>query len=299
MTFDRRDDTLIEELTLKCFGRIWPLHSVRFGETLQQSGGRLVRVLTASEGKFVFKVANVATPEEDVIRDTFAFGFLKERGFVHIPDLLKTRTDHSYSRVGDRLVCVMECVEGTSNSRTPENWAQLAEIAAELHDITGYPYVSTFTVKDETAKFPETAAKLPFEKAFMELAHGLPDLASLSRSIIHTDLGLANVVLRPDGRMVLVDLDDIGVGTTILDVACPLMYFIESDKDRFQRDRAKAFYDAYFARRRLPEGERELIFDAGIWFFMEYLGFGNPQRGWQQIQYALKNREEIEAAILG
>lgn len=278
------------------FESLWPLSNVKLGEVLQQTGDRMTRVILADEGVFVFKVASSKTSESDIIRDTFAFQFLKDRNFLHIPTLLKTRIGGNYRRVQDRFVYVMAYVKGKNEERSPERWAQLANLVAELHDISDYPYASSFTVPSALAELEARVSDLPFYEAFMDVVQGLPNFEGLSRSVIHTDLGLENTIVQPDGTMILVDLDDVGVGTTILDLGYPLIC-IFVDGNEFERENATAFYNAYFSKRTLPDGERALVFEAGLFFALLYAPFGDTNRKWQRIQFALKNRDLISSVL--
>ena len=290
------------------FENVWPLSNVKFGEILQQTGGRLSCELFAEEGTFVFKIANPERAEDNIIRDTFAFNFLKARNFRHIPALLKTRSGENYQNIDGKFVFVMEHIEGSKEGRSPEKWAQLAEIAAELHDITNYPYDSDITIQFELAHLEERAKNLPFGKEIMEVVDQLPNFDGLSQSVIHTDLGLDNAIRRPDNSMVLIDWDDAGLSTTILDLGYPLHYYFADLEDFVTedgeliwlpelRDRATAFYKAYFSKRTLPDRDRNLIFDAGLVLLLDGYTYGNSEEKWQHIKFVLKYRDIISAVV--
>ena len=296
--------------TTELFEHIWPFSNAKFGKVLQQTGGRVACEIFANEGTFVFKGANPEAAEEDIIRDTFAFHFLKDKNFRHIPTLLKTRAGENYRNVDGRFVYVMEHIEGSKEGRSPEKWACLAEIAAELHDITDYPYESLFTIQSELAQLEERAAELPFRKEFMEVVKELPSFEGLSQSVIHTDLGLDNAIVQPDKTMILVDWDDVGVGTTILDLGFPLLFYFVDLEDFVTekaglvwptklRSRATAFYNAYFSKRTLPDREKDLIFDAGLFLALIYTPLGDVDRNWQRIKFAMKNRDLIASVLSG
>ena len=132
----------------------------------------------------------------------------------------------------------------------------------------------------------------------MAIAHELPDFRGVSQSVIHTDLSLPNAIRRPDGLMALIDWDDAGLGPTILDLGFPLLcYFVCVEDLNFERGRARAFFGTYFSRRSLPEWEKDLIFDAGLFYLLIYCTFGDTERKWLRLRYALKNRALIESVV--
>jgi hypothetical protein len=99
--------------SFEIFESFWPLSGVKVGKILQQRDGKLVGEIFANEGNFVFKVANPERREENIIRDTFAFNFLRARNFQHIPALLQTRERENYQNVDVKFVFVMERIEGS------------------------------------------------------------------------------------------------------------------------------------------------------------------------------------------
>lgn len=279
------------------FEKFWPLTEVKIGKVLQISGERIVCEISAKEGEFVFKIADSSKIEERIINDTFAFDFLKAKNFPYIPKLLKTKDSKNYHKLEEKFVYVMERVEGKPAERTIENWKQLGNITAELHDIPQYPCKTLFAVHSEIPKFKETADKLPFGKEYMEIVSRLPNFEGLSQSLIHTDIGPHNAIQRLDNLIVLVDWDDAGVGMTILDLGFPLIcHFVTEDKV-FEKEKAKAFYDAYFAKRQLPNKEKSLIFDAGLFFALMYVPYGNTQKHWERIKFAIANKELISSVL--
>lgn len=279
------------------FENFWPLTNVKIGRILQKSGKRIVCEIFANEGAFVFKVADPSKTEEKIKLDIFAFDFLKDKNFQNIPALLKTKEGEGYKKLENQFVYVMERIDGKAPERTPENWAQLGDIATELHSISGYPYETLFTVESEMPKFSETAAKLSFACEYMNLVKSLPNFSDLSASLIHTDIGPHNAIQKPDGLIVLTDWDDAGVGTTILDLGFPLICHFVTDELNFEKERAVAFYNAYFAKRSLPKEEKSLIFDAGLFFALMYIPYGDTEKHWQRIKFAVENKELISSVL--
>ncbi len=281
----------------KVFETFWSLTNVKISKILQKSGERLVCEFSASEGFFVFKIADPSKTAEQIKRHTFAFDFLKGKSFENIPTLIKTKKEENYKNFGGKFVYVMERIDGKAPERTPKNWARLGEIAAKLHSVADYPYKTLFTVASEMPKFAKTAAKLPFGKEYMKLVKLLPSFSGLSTAFIHTDIGPHNAVQRPDGVIVLTDWDDAGVGTTILDLGFPLICHFVTHELEFEKENAAAFYKSYFAKSKLASKEKALIFDAGLFFALMYTPYGNTAKHWQRIKFAVKNKKLISAIL--
>ena len=280
------------------FEELWPLSHVKVGPILQQVDGRLACALLADEGDFVFKIVNQARSDSQVLQDTFAFELLRRRGFRHLPLLLKTRAGGNYTEIQERFVYVMHFVEGEIKGRSPRKWAQLAEIAVELHEITDYPYASPLTIESELAKLAKRSALLPFASDLSEVIDQLPRFEGLSQSVIHTDLALPNAILKPNNELVLVDWEDAGIGPTVLDLGYPLVrYFIDVDDMVFERGRARAFFGTYFAKRSFPELDKSLIFDAGLLHLLGPHRFSESPRAWRHILYALEHRELMTSVL--
>ena len=279
------------------FENFWPLTNVKIGKILQKSGERIVCEISANEGIFVFKVADPSKTEEKIKLDTFVFDFLKAKSFQNIPTLLKTKEGENYQNLDGKFVYVMERIDGNAPERTPKNWARLGEIAAKLHDISDYPHKTLFTVESEMPKFTETATKLSFAEEYMTLVESLPNFSGLSTSLIHTDIGPHNAVQRKDGVIVLTDWDDAGVGTTTLDLGFPLICHFVTHELEFEKEKASAFYNAYFTKRNLPDKEKALIFDAGLFFALMYIPYGDTEKHWQRIKFAVENKELILSVL--
>lgn len=279
------------------FENSWPLTNVKIGKILQKSGERIVCELSSSEGNFVFKIADPSKTEEKLKRDIFAFDFLKTKNFQNIPTLLKTKEGDGYKRLDNQFVYVMERIDGKTPERTPENWARLGEIAARLHGISDYPYETLFTVESETPKFAETAKKLSFADEYMKFVESLPNFSGLSTSLIHTDIGPHNAIQKPDGVIVLTDWDDAGIGTTILDLGFPLICHFVTHELNFEKEKAEAFYSTYFSKRNLPDTEKSLIFDASLFFALMYIPYGDTEKHWQRIKFAVQNKKLISSVL--
>ena len=279
------------------FERVWPLTDVRIGRVLQHRDGRLVRELSAAEGKFVFKIADPCSTVDKIERDVFVFDFLKEKGFQNIPKLVRTKEGRGHYEGDGTFISVMECVRGKPMEHTPANWRRLGQIAAKLHSFTEYPLRTEFTVGTETDKMIANAATFPFETEYLECLRGLPSFEGLSESLIHTDMGPNNTIEGENRDLILVDWDHAGQGLIVLEIGFPLVcHFVTSDL-QFEAEKAGAYYGAYFAHQSLPERDRARIFDAGLFCALMYVPYGDVENNWERVKFAMRNRASISSIL--
>jgi Ser/Thr protein kinase RdoA (MazF antagonist) len=111
-------------------------------------------------------------------------------------------------------------------------------------------------------------------------------------------VSLGNTIERPDGTLVLVDLDKVGNGPRVLDAGFPLVQQFVTEDWIFRRELATAFCGAYAARIRLTRAELLQVFAAGLFVALMYLPFGHRERRWRRIRWAVEHRAELEVVYL-
>jgi Ser/Thr protein kinase RdoA (MazF antagonist) len=198
-----------------------------------------------------------------------------------------------FEEIHGRRVYVLSYLEGNHPPATPETYSRLGRLTAQLHAIEGYPHATAFDadfVKEQD--LPDRAADVPFGDEYLKIADGLPRFGGLPKALIHTDIGPQNAIQRLGGEIVLIDCDDVGVGPAVLDIGFPLIQqFIAGE---VLEDSARAFYDTYFAERSMTREEKALIFDAAVFISLDYQIYGDLQRGFRRIRWAIANRAGIE-----
>lgn len=284
----------------KFFEKTWPLSNVFVGDMLKTTeGGRTVAVINANEGKFVYKIADQWKTKYALNRDLLAFELLPQKGFTHIPLLLKTREGSTYTAIEDRFIYLLEYVGDKNPEPTSETYTKLGQITAELHQIQNYPHKTEFRTAPIIAKdLVSIAEKLPFKQDYLKLVQQLPSFGGLPEALIHTDISPGNAIEKENGNLVLIDWDDVGVGTRILDIAFPLIQQFISEDGEFLEENARAFYTAYFSKIKLTETEIRKLFPAALFIALMYIIYGNTEKRWKRIQWAINNQKVLERVIL-
>ncbi|MEM7657246.1 MAG: phosphotransferase [Bacteroidota bacterium] len=275
----------------------YPLEEVRIASVLQEKGGRSVLLIHSKQGAFVYKESNAAKTQEEMAREMFVFDFAEQHDFLHLPKLLKTRRGESFVKREQGYIHLMSFLEGGMPENDAPTWARIGALTAALHALPDYPYQTAFSPASEVHTHEAVARDLPFGQEYLAIANRLPDFSQCSRSLIHTDIGRHNMAQDQAGKLYFLDWDGVGVGIRILDVGFPLLsQFLGADL-KFRAKHAAAFYHAYFQHRTLPATDKDLIFDAALFFQLIYLPYGEIDKNWQKIQFALEKKEEIIAVI--
>jgi Ser/Thr protein kinase RdoA (MazF antagonist) len=289
------------ELTPELVEATWPVTSVTRLAELQYtaSGDRAVYLVEGAAGTFVAKRASSWLDREGLDRSLDVFDALPARGFSSIPRLVRTRAGERFSERDGRFVHLLTHVDGATPGRTPETYAKFGALVAELHSVDDYPRDTAFDPNRlATTDLEELAGSLRFGDEYRALLRTLPRFGSLPRAVIHADVNTGNTIERPDGTLVLLDLDDVGNGPRVLDVGFPLINQFVTEDSIYRSELATAFYDAYTARIRLTCEELMHVFPAALFIALMYLPFGDRERRWRRIRWALEHRAELEARFL-
>ncbi len=284
--------------------RHWPLDRVIVGPILQRYPTRATVAIDTAQGRFVAKsYANEAAlglvepSTEEIERSLDVFGYLERNGFGHAPRLLPTREGRSFARTRSRTVYLLERIEGSAAPDTAAPWAGLGRIAARLNSYTGYPHTYPIGVRGKIAEMTREARDYPFSAELLGLVASPDVLADQPPSLIHAEINTGNTLITPDGRLYLLDWDSAGAGPTVLEAGYPLITVFLTEDLIFRRDMADAFYNAYTAGEGMTSEGKELLFTAALLHALRYLKFGDINRRWTRICYALSHRDLLLSVI--
>ena len=277
----------------------WPLSRVNDVQIIKQSGARIVYDVFAKEGRFILKIADPSKDEEKVIKDIQVLQFLEKVRYL-APRILPTLAETPYVHLDNKFVYAMSYIDGNAPEKSAENYGQLGEVTARLHELKGYSIPTDFTTVTETSRMISRARKFDMEPLYEQLVASLPDFDSLPTCLIHTDISAHNAIKESNSEIILVDWDDAGIGTRILDIGFPLICDFVSNDLIFDEERAKAFYQSYCSIIELSETEKTQIFDAALFYAMSYTIFddsGIVEGQWKKVLYAIKHKKAIISAL--
>lgn len=284
-------------LTKDLIEQNWPLAQVRICEVLRKSGGSKTGIVESGEGKYIYKIAHDWKTSQTLERDLTAFDFLNAVGFKHISRLLKTKKGKRFVGTDEKLIYLLEYIKGENPISSLATYGELGRIMGILHKIQNFPFQTDFNADIVIADLKKNAKKFEFGREYLEVVSKLPSFQNLPKTLIHTDIAPTNTIKNKDGVFILVDWDEAGIGTTVLDVGQPLINQFISEDLEFYEDIATAFYKAYFKERKLTNKEMNYIFDAGMFWACMYIIYGNTAKRWQRIKWSIENRKLLENIV--
>lgn len=199
---------------------------------------------------------------------------------------------------------VLEYVEGEHLEENETDERELGRVLRTLHTFSDYTYPSGLS-EDKTDFYGWFADKA-FKREFDLLLDQLPDFSKSDRCFIHSDMGPHNSLRTVDGRLVLIDLDDAGVGSRYLDLGWPfIMQFVKHSPDMkklwYRTDLAEAFLDGYYGGRKVSRTEYELLWQGAIFMHISYMNDYGPEAVdflWQILKFGMEQKEKIWLNLL-
>jgi Ser/Thr protein kinase RdoA (MazF antagonist) len=282
----------------------WPLDQVSTSLTLQQYSTRAVFGVTSAQGRFVVKVFDngaalgLVSPSLVEIRQClFIFDYLEQQKFPYIPALLKTRSGDSFIQYEGKTIYLIEWLDGERPLPSPEVYAKLGQIAAGLNSHTDYPHSYPIDVQGTIAELRLEAEDYPFTQGFLQQVDQLDVLIDQPQALIHGEINIDNALQTRDGMLYLLDWDSVGTGPLVLEAGYPLLTCFLTEDLSFHQEWAAAFYDGYTQGKGIANVEKELVFTAALLHALRYLKFGDSNKRWARICYALMHKDDILSAI--
>lgn len=305
----------MENIELKYFlEKNWKLSNISQSRILQEKGGREVLHITSNEGSFVVKIYNANTAESEVTRNTEIFEIIKNSGFHNIPSLIKTIDNKTYTSFNGRFIFLMEFISGRILTKSKEDEFKLGVQMANLHRIKNCDIKSGVDTKERIKNMLLRFVNYSFKQEYDSVVNNLPDFNKFEQCLIHTDIFPKNAIENDKGEVILIDLDDAGLGSKYVDLGYPLITQFVQFKDRlpdtlpqesnevyFESELAKFFYDGYSSISPIRQDEKELIFAGAVFMQLMYM----PEYGeeavpflWKQLKFALENKELLFSSLI-
>jgi len=277
----------------------WLLNNITL-HLLQNKGGRLVYKINSEQGTYVLKISNSAKKYKEMVRDLWIIESEQRQMFANVPKILKTKYSNTIISYEGRYGFIMEYIDGGNPDGTREDWKEIALLTAQLHEVKNCKYVTDLTLNSEKAWIEEQSQRFSFGQEYKNLFYKLIDFSVFPQTFIHTDIGLHNCVKNKKGEIFFLDWDGAGVGARILDISFPLLSQLISINWFIQEKNIKIFYKTYFENTHIPvlRKEKEAIFDASLFFSLIYVPYGDIQKNWAKVKYAIKNKDYLLSLIL-
>lgn len=275
----------------------WPLDHITLGEIMQSYPTRRVVRLHTAQGEFVAKIDDEPPTAATAHERCAIFEFLAAQAFPHVPALLKTVDGQPLLYDDGRSITILEYIDGGQPDNHPAMWQQLGQVAASLNRITACPVTYAIPTAGAIAELTVQAQSHRYQKQFLDFIARLTPLLDLpAQGVVHGELNRANVRQRRDGTLVILDWDEAGHGAPVLEAAYPLLTVFLTEALHFQRAQAQAFYRGYYGDQQPDPAQQDLLFRAALLHALRYAQWGNQQRRWARIYYAITHKNQLLAA---
>lgn len=278
--------------------RHWGFMDINTLKQFHEESTRLTYHVLADGKQLLIKGLPDEKPENVIKGNTLAQEYLgNQKGLA--PKLIYTPEGTSYIKQDDYWFYVLEWIEGENLNETPEDEYDLAVLARQLHSLKDYEYPSA--LNEDKQRFYEWFSDKPFKTEFDAILDALPDFHVLDRCLIHTDLGPHNSVRNKQGEVVLIDLDDAGIGSRYLDLGWPfIMQFVDFNHDteemQYRFDLAKAFLNGYYGEEKLDRAEYDLLWQGAIYMHISYMQCYGPYAVdslWKILKFGTEQKEKL------
>lgn len=275
--------------------RQWGFTEIEIAERFSSGSPRIIYKVTADKEQYIIKGIPDSVPESVIKGNIAAHRHLGMRELapcaVNLPD------GRYYIRSDGYWFCLMDFIDGEPMKATTENEYILGQLAKRIHSIKDYDHPSG--LNDDKSRFYDWFPDKPFKAEFDVLLNNLPDFGKIDRCFIHSDLGPHNVMLASNGRPVLIDLDDAGIGSRFLDLGWAfIMQFTEHDEEMrlsYRFDLAKAFLEGYYGAD-VPRSEYDLIWHGAVFMHISYMkcyGEDAVEPLWTILKYGIEQKEKL------
>jgi len=276
----------------------WGLEDPHIAHRYHVDSGRLIYRVTSKTGDFLLKGFPGDTPETTIRGNVQAHLFLgNEHGMA--PVLYPTKSGDPYVNDQGHWFYLMEFIDGRQMEETPEDEYKLAQAVRKMHALQGYPLKSPMTQSKE--RYYTWFRDRAFVNAFDAILDALPDFEKLDQCFVHTDIGPHNAMLRTNGEVVFIDLDDTGIGSRYLDLGWPfIMQFVdynhETEEMHYRFDLAQSFLRGYYGEEGMDREEYELLFAGAIQMHISYMQTYGPYAVdslWAILRFGMEQKERL------
>ena len=276
----------------------WELDNPEIGEQFNEDSARLIFRIKTHSQDYLLKGQPCGVSENTIKSNVRAHLFLgNEHGMA--PKLYPTKTGEYYISAQGYWFYLMEFIDGREMEETPEDEYKIGQAARKLHSLLGYDVESPFTQSKE--RFYDWFRKHSFVKDFDAILDAIPDFELLDQCFVHTDIGPHNMMLRQNGEVAFIDLDDAGIGSRYLDLGWPfIMQFVDFNHDteemKYRFDLAQSFLRGYFGEEKVSREEYDLLFQGAIQMHVSYMQVYGPYAVdslWKILLFGIEQKEVL------
>lgn len=257
----------------------------------------ICRVETGSH-TFFLKGLSGDKKEQTIRGNVLAHEYLGNQKHM-APEIVYAGDGCGYIAVDGQWFYMMEYIEGKNLEENAADEYALGQLTAKLHGIRGYGYPTD--LNQDKSRFYGWFSDRHFKAEFDRILDGLPDFTQCEQCLIHSDIGPHNAMRRTGGEVVLIDLDDAGIGARHLDLGWPfIMQFVDfnhqTEKMQYRFDLALSFLRGYYGERRLTGEEYDLLWQGAVFMHISYMQVYGPdavESLWKILRFGMERKPEL------
>ena len=270
----------------------------RLLERFHRESARLVCKVAADDKILLVRGLPAAASREAVEGNIAAHEYLGNQRRI-APRILHMPDGTGYVQKQGYWFYVLEYVEGENLEENGKDERDLGRLLRKLHSLTDYSCPSGLS--DDKTEFYGWFMEKEFKREFDGILDALPDFRKLDRCLIHSDIGPHNSLRTPEGEIVLIDLDDAGIGSRYLDLGWPfIMQFVKHDratgKMNYRMDLAEAFLTGYYGGDEITRREWDLIWQGAVFMHISYMNDYGPEAVdslWKILKFGMEQKERL------
>lgn len=284
------------ELLIKNVLKHWRLENATIDSRFHEDSSRQIYLIIANDKPMLLKGIPDAKSEEVIKGNVFAHEYLGNKKHI-APELIYTQDGERYVHKEGYFFYLMEFIQGRALEETPEDEYALGKLAKTLHSYDDYKYPSG--LNEDKNRFYEWFKEKPFKKEFDNILDEIPKFSNYNQCFIHTDIGPHNAMMKTTGEVVLIDLDDAGIGCRYLDMGWPfIMQFVDynhtTEEMKYRFDLAEAFLQGYYGDEDISREEYDLIWQGAIYMHISYMKTWGPYAVdslWNILKFGMDHKE--------
>lgn len=281
----------------------WSFDEVDHLEEFKSPGQKSVVHLLADDGHYVLKGYPKSIGEDQIVAYTQSHLFLgNEKALA--PGLVPTKNSKNYLEYQGNYYYLMTYIDGRHLLDTPEDEYLLGQALKIVHGLQGYSYTSKVYGHEKLKEMLTWFGDKTFKPSYDKLLKTLPDFNKFDATFIHTDVGPHNSLINAQGKVIFIDLDDSGLGSSYLDLGWPfIMQFVNYNKVSgamaYKEAAAIAFLEGYYQGQLIPQSDYQNIWHGAVFMHASYMktyGDEAVEPLWAIMQYGLAWKERLYQA---
>lgn len=276
----------------------WNIYDFSITERYREETERILCRIDTKEKSYFLRGIPQEKEEKTVRGNVLAHEFLGNQQHI-APAIFPTEDGRSYLNEDGYWFYLTEYISGKNLEEIEADEYALGEMTAKIHGMQGYAYPTS--LDQDKSRFYDWFSDKPFKAEFDSILDGLPDFTQYEQCLIHTDIGPHNAMRRTDGEVVLIDLDDAGIGSKYLDLGWPfIMQFVDfnhqTEEMRYRFDLALAFLRGYYREKTLLRNEYDRIWQGAVFMHISYMQTYGPYAVdslWAILQYGMAQKEKL------